>query len=118
METITAQETLAFERIYPDGICRAARSYFTKTIEFQDINYQLCSDDDQSAVFDSWCDLLNFFDSSVRFQLSFVNLPDSGEKEANLIAIEPRGDSFDGVRAEYSEMLAEKLRENNERRSK
>lgn len=117
-ETITAQETLAFERIYPDGICRAAHNHFTKTIEFQDINYQLCSDDDQSVVFDAWYDLLNFFDSSARFQLSFVNLPDSGGKEADRIAIEPRGDSFDGVRAEYSEMLAEKLRENKVRRSK
>ena len=57
--------------MFPDGICRVTDSYYTKTVQFQDINYQLNQNEDKTAIFDGWCDFLNYFDSSVRFQLSF-----------------------------------------------
>lgn len=60
--------------MFPDGICRVTDSYYTKTVQFQDINYQLNQNEDKTAIFDGWCDFLNYFDSSVRFQLSFVNM--------------------------------------------
>ena len=37
----TAQQTLPFDRVFPDGIVRVGMDYYTKTIQFQDINYQL-----------------------------------------------------------------------------
>ena len=69
----TAQQTIPFERIFPDGICRVGMDYYTKTIQFQDINYQLAQQDDKTEIFEEWCSFLNFFDSSVHFQLSFMN---------------------------------------------
>ena len=60
--------------MYPDGVCRVTDSYYTKTVQFQDINYQLNQNEDKTAIFDGWCDFLNYFDSSIRFQLSFINL--------------------------------------------
>jgi hypothetical protein len=60
--------------MWPDGICRVKPGYFTKTIQFQDINYQLNQNEDKTAIFDGWCDFLNYFDSSVKFQLSFMNM--------------------------------------------
>ena len=62
--------------MFPDGICRVTDSYYTKTVQFQDINYQLNQNEDKTAIFDSWCDFLNYFDSSTHFQLSFVNFID------------------------------------------
>ena len=59
--------------MWPDGVCRVTDSFYTKTIQFQDINYQLSQNEDKSAIFDSWCDFLNYFDSSIRIQLSFLN---------------------------------------------
>ena len=53
--------------MFPDGICRVTDSYYTKTVQFQDINYQLNQNEDKTAIFDGWCDFLNYFDSSVRF---------------------------------------------------
>ena len=43
----TAQQSIPFQRMFPDGICRVTDSYYTKTIQFQDINYQLAQQDNR-----------------------------------------------------------------------
>ena len=95
--------------MYPDGVCRVTDGYYTKTIRFQDINYQLSQNEDKTAIFDAWCDFLNYFDSSVKFQLSFVNTPASGDARSKSISIPLQGDSFDDIRKEYTEMLRNQL---------
>ena len=85
--------------MFPDGICRVTDSYYTKTIQFQDINYQLNQNEDKTAIFDAWCDFLNYFDSSVKFQLSFVNRTATRDSYARNIVIPPQGDEFDTIRA-------------------
>ena len=99
--------------MWPDGICRVTDVHYTKTIQYQDINYQLSQNEDKTAIFESWCDFLNYFDSSVQFQLSFVNLSASQETFARSIAIPPCGDEFDAIRAEYAEMLQNQLARGN-----
>ena len=69
----TAQQTLPYREMYRDGVCRVADRYYTKTIEYEDINYQLAQSEDQAAIFDGWSACLNYFDSSLPFQLSFLN---------------------------------------------
>ena len=99
--------------MFQDGICRYGQNYYTKTIQFQDINYQLAQQEDKTAIFEEWCSFLNFFDSSVRFELSFMNLatdPASFEKN---IRIPFRKDGFDDVREEYSRMLQTQLAQGN-----
>ena len=91
--------------MFPDGICRVTDSYYTKTVQFQDINYQLNQNEDKTAIFDGWCDFLNYFDSSVRFQLSFVNMSANKDNYARYITISPQGDDFDSIRLEYTQML-------------
>lgn len=70
----TAQQSIPFDRMFPDGICRVGLDYYTKTVQFQDINYQLAQQEDKTEIFEEWCAFLNFFDSSVKFQLSFENM--------------------------------------------
>ena len=70
---LSAQDSIPFERMFPDGICRVEGRLYSKTIQFQDINYQLSQSEDKDAIFDGWCEFLNYFDASVRFQFSFVN---------------------------------------------
>ena len=70
----TAQQSIPFQRMFPDGICRVTDNYYTKTIQYQDINYQLAQQEDKTAIFDEWCSFLNFFDSSIHFELSFMNM--------------------------------------------
>ena len=91
--------------MYPDGVCRVTDTRYVKTIRFQDINYQLSQNEDKTAIFDGWCEFLNYFDSSVRFQLTFVNLATSEENISRQINIPLHGDEFDSIREEYTAML-------------
>ena len=101
----SAQDSIPFERMFPDGICRVNSGYFTKTIQFQDINYQLSQNEDKTAIFEGWCDFLNYFDSSVKFQLSFMNMAANKDTYGQSIAIPPQDDDFDNIREEYTGML-------------
>ena len=87
----------------PDGICQVTQNHYTKTIQFRDINYQLSDNEDKQAIFDGWCDFLNYFDSSVSFQLSFINL--TGLRGAALRTILVRTDQFESIQRELSEVI-------------
>ena len=99
--------------MFPDGICRVNPGYFTKTIQFQDINYQLSQNEDKTAIFEGWCDFLNYFDSSVKFQLSFMNMAANKDTYGQSIAIPPQDDDFDNIREEYTQMLRSQLARGN-----
>ena len=105
----TAQQSIPFDRMFPDGICRVGDNYYTRTVQFQDINYQLAQQEDKTAIFEEWCSFLNFFDSSVHFELSFVNLATDAESFEKSIRIPPQHDGYNSVRAEYSQMLRTQL---------
>ena len=109
----SAQDSIPYERMWTDGICRVSDSHYTKTIQFQDINYQLSQNEDKTAIFEGWCDFLNYFDSSIHFQLSFLNLAASEETFANSISIPPQRDAFDSIREEYTTMLQNQLARGN-----
>ena len=135
----TAQQSIPFDRMFPDGICRVG-NFYTKTIRFQDINYQLAQQEDKTAIFEEWCGFLNFFDSSIHFELSqlaqqedktaifeewcgflnffdssihfelsFMNMTTDAESFEAGIRIPYQRDEFNSVRDEYSEMLKNQL---------
>ena len=99
--------------MFPDGICRVTDNYYTKTVQFNDINYQLAQQEDKTAIFEEWCSFLNFFDSSIHFELSFMNMATDAESFEKSVRIPPAGDAFDSVRAEYSQMLKSQLARGN-----
>ena len=99
--------------MFPDGVCRVKPGYFTKTIQFQDINYQINQNEDKTAIFEGWCDFLNYFDSSVKFQLSFMNMAANKDTYGQSIIIPAQGDDFDNIREEYTDMLRSQLARGN-----
>lgn len=109
----TAQQSIPFQRMFPDGICRVTDNYYTKTIQYQDINYQLAQQEDKTAIFDEWCSFLNFFDSSIHFELSFMNMGTDAESFEKSVRIPFQKDEFNPVRAEYSQMLKKQLSQGN-----
>lgn len=109
----TAQQSIPFDRMFPDGICRVGLDYYTKTIQYEDINYQLAQQEDKTEIFEEWCSFLNFFDSSVRFQLSFSNMATDVTDFEKSIAISHKNDGFDDVRDEYSEVLLHQMEAGN-----
>ena len=109
----TAQQSIPFERMFPDGICRVGQDYYTKTIQFQDINYQLALQEDKTEIFEEWCGFLNFFDSSIHFELSFMNMATDAIAFEKSIAIPHQKDEFNDVRDEYSGVLMHQMEAGN-----
>ena len=91
--------------MWPDGICRVTDRSYTKTIQFQDINYQLAQNEDKTAIFEGWCDFLNYFDSSIHVQFSFIDMTAGTEAAEQSIRIPDRDDGNNRIRHEYAQML-------------
>ena len=109
----TAQETIPYQEMRQDGICVVGGNFYTKQIEFLDINYQLAQNEDKNIIFENWCDFLNYFDASIRFQLSFLNQKADMEKFRKSIEIPEQDDQFNGIRREYAGMLRGQLSRGN-----
>ena len=108
----TAQQTIPYREIFKDGICRVNDKLYTKSMEYEDINYQLAQADDQSAIFDGYCAFLNSFDSSLPFQLSFINHRSRPESKYKL-NIPTQDDEYSEMRSEYVEMLEGQIAKSN-----
>lgn len=114
----SAQQTIPYKEMCRDGICVVNDHYFTKQIEFLDINYQLAQNEDKNQIFESYCDFLNYFDSSIRFQLSFLNQRADMERFRQSIDIPEQTDQFNEIRREYTGMLRGQLARGNNGLSK
>ena len=110
---LTVQRSIPYLEMGRDGICRVEEHLYSKTVRFYDINYQLAQNEDKNTIFESWCDFLNYFDASIRFQLSFINHKSDMSEYNKVIQIEPQHDQFDDVRMEYAQMLKQQLAKGN-----
>ena len=77
------------------------------------MNYQLAQNEDKTAIFEGWCDFLNYFDPSISVQFSFLNLAIGMESFEQSVFIPPQGDDFDSIREEYAMMLQNQLAKGN-----
>ena len=110
---LSVQQSIAYKEMGKDGICRVQGKTYSKCIRFYDINYQLAQNEDKNAIFENWCDFLNYFDASIHFQLSFINHKSSMKEFEQVIRIRPQEDAFDDVRMEYAKMLKQQLAKGN-----
>ena len=109
----TAQQTIPYLAMYPDGICKVTEKKYSKSIAYDDINYQLAQADDKAAIFENWCDFLNYFDATVSVQLSFINRGTRSGGAEEVIAIPAQNDAFNSIRTEYADMLKHQLAKGN-----
>ena len=109
----SAQDSIPFDIMYPDGICKLNESAYSKCIEFEDVNYQLAGTDDKTAVFENLCDFYNYYDASIGIQLSLISRYANKEDFQKTIEIPSQGDDFDSIRQEYTAMLQGQLSRGN-----
>ncbi len=105
----TAQQSIPYIRMLQDGICQVTKTFFSKTIQFYDINYQLALNEDKTTIFENYCDFLNYFDSSISVQLSFINQQVDVAEFEKSIDIPDQNDDFNAIREEYRTMLKNQL---------
>lgn len=109
----SAQTSIPYDETFRDGICQISKHLFSKTIQFFDINYQLAQNDAKTTIFENYCEFLNYFDSSIQFQITFLNQQENYEEYVKSIDIPMRGDKFDDIRKEYADMLKMQLAKGN-----
>ena len=104
----TVQQTIPFLDMRKDGICMVKNDYYTKTLQFNDINYELAGDEEQEAIFNRYCRFLNQFESNIDIQFTFQNkVIDLKEfrKQIKLPDKKGESDKIKEYRQEYQEML-------------
>ena len=109
----SVQQSIPYLNMYQDGICQVTSTFFTKTIRFFDINYLLALAEDKTMIFENYCDFLNYFDSSVSVQLSFLNQKVDITEYEKSINIPYHDDAFNDIREEYRTMLRNQLAKGN-----
>ncbi|WP_194955888.1 VirB4-like conjugal transfer ATPase, CD1110 family [Faecalispora jeddahensis] len=108
----SAQQTIPYKEMLRDGICKVREGYYTKTLSYEDINYAVASSEDQSTIFDGYCGFLNYFDSALPFQLSFINHRSRPENRYS-VNISPQDDDFNSIRGEFTAMLENQIAKSN-----
>jgi len=106
---LTAQQTIPYEEMYQDGICRITNRLYSKSVLCEDINYSEASDDEKAVLFELYCKLVNYFGPAVGFELSVICYPADLSEYQKMLAINPKGDQFDAIRKEYSDMLVRQV---------
>ena len=109
----TAQKTITFKKMYRDGICQVSSAYYTKMVEFFDINYDLLEIEDQGEILEQYSRLINYFDPSIRFELFLFNRQVNEQILIDQFDIPLQGDEFDDIREEYTEMLKKQAAKGN-----
>ncbi|MCM1271960.1 MAG: hypothetical protein NC247_15270, partial [Ruminococcus flavefaciens] len=109
----SVQTTIPYLEMFKDGICQVTENYYTKTIRFSDIDYQLVDYDSAGKIFDDYCRILNYFDEKIKFQLTFENQTIDINTLLKEIDIPEQEDKFNEIRIEYADMLKKQLIEGN-----
>ena len=109
---LSSQQTILYVAMHPDGVCKLPGGLYTKTVEYEDINYSVASTEDQTVIFGGWSSFLNYFDSSLPFQLSFINRR-SHSRSRYKVNIPQADDDFNSVREEFTGMLKNQIARSN-----
>lgn len=109
----TAQETIPILSVLTDdGIIEIAPGLYSKSYAFNDINYQIAQESEQTNMFEKYRDFLNTFDANVMIQITLNNRNMDQQKFAKTILLRETGDNLDYLRREYNEeILLKKIQE-------
>jgi glutaredoxin-related protein len=73
----------------------------------------LAQNEDKDQIFNAYCEFLNYFDASIKVQLSFVNKYGNIKDFEKSIHIPDQDDAFNSVRREYADMMKNQLAKGN-----
>lgn len=101
------QQVIPIRTIWPDGIFCVGNK-FSKSYRFEDINYAVASKEDKEAMFLTYSELLNSFDSGATTKITINNRRLNKADFESSILIPLKDDKLDEYRREYNQMLLDK----------
>lgn len=109
----TVQESLPYKRIFKNGLAYIGNKKYARLIEFEDVNYAIASDEEENNIFSSFCDLINYFNDDVDFQLVYLNQKIDPEDIKGLLKIDKQKDIDIELSNEYESFIMEQLQKAN-----
>ena len=94
--------------MYENGVCQVGDNFYSKTIKFSDINYQVAERSEQIDIFSRYCELLNYFSPEINVQITVHNRRIDIEDFKSRMLFPMRDDGRDDLRVEYNKMLENK----------
>ena len=104
----SVQDAIPIQRVWEDGIFQLGNR-FSKSYSFTDINYQIASKEDKTAMFLDYSELLNALDSGASAKVTIRNRQVNRAEFESSILLPMKGDSLDRFREEYNQMLLSKV---------
>lgn len=102
----TCQNTIDYKYIFQSGICQSGDNFYSKTLKFSDINYDLLQQKEQEEIFSKYCEILDYFEPGVKIQITLHNRKINADEFKRNMFLKPMGDDKDSLRQEYNEMLS------------
>lgn len=100
-----AQRKIRYEKMYESGICELASGYYSKSIQFSDVNYQIAPVEDQQAIFQGYCTLLDSCDERTHLTITLKKKRMEQKELEKQLFYKETGESQDIYRRELNEML-------------
>lgn len=124
----TAQQSIPFDHMTKDGIAvtkesekvsvlgflfgkqKPTEARYSKTVQFYQADYEISDVPKQQSLFAKYCNVINLFDSTIKFQISTISLTSEDDIE-DIIKIPDTEDEYTDIRTEYCEYLRERIAE-------
>ena len=107
----TAQESIPYKVIYPNGIIELPGHIFTKAYKLTDTNFKDNRQDLQEEQWLSYGDLLNYFTPDIHPQFVIFNKAIEKEKFKETILFKEKEDNYNVLRKDFNNILLAKIQE-------
>ena len=108
----SVQDLIPIERVFQDGIFKIGE-YYSKTIQFTDVNYAVASEEEKEFIFMQYSKILNAIDKNAIAKVTINNRKLDKESMSERILISQKDDGLNDLRDEYNDMLINNLRQQN-----
>lgn len=109
----TSQKTIPIVNIFDDGILEMREGFFSKTLQFLDINYNAAKEEEQLDMFTKYCNLLNYFNSSINIQITINNKQINKNEFEKKMLMPYKDDTLDQYRKELNDNLKSQIKKGN-----
>ena len=107
----TVQEIMPFVQAFDNGVFQIDEKNFSKVYKISDMNFVVEPEDKQDEILLEYQKLINKFPENVTLSLVIHNKVNNDIDLSKAFHIQERGDKFDRLRAEYNQIIDEKIKE-------